>query len=225
MKKTYGGFSAIVGLLVCIILVLVGLVGWLVYSKNSDSKTAKSVATAPSSASPTPAPSVTPTTSPTPSPTPIDAYAGWNEYCSSQEKACFRYPSDWSKSDSPTGDPAGDGVRLQSPTGSSLQFWSMISGIGGSCGDNPENAVITKVSAQPLVSGLSVIQATQSLKLIVGLMDDSGSVKPVVGDTGECLFYPRFKSHHSSTDSSWFRGTVLGSDLDTTLLILNSYHY
>ena len=49
---------------------------------------------------------------------PADPYAGWKTYCDSTEKACFKYPSDWTASVHGQGNLLS--VSLRNPSGNVL---------------------------------------------------------------------------------------------------------
>jgi hypothetical protein len=81
LKSDQKGFSAVEGLLVVLILVVIGAVGYMVYHNNH--KTKASVST---TASTKPASTAKTTTPP-------DPYAGWQSY--SDSHVSFKYPSGW----------------------------------------------------------------------------------------------------------------------------------
>lgn len=80
MNRNQKGFSAVEGLLILVIVVLMGFVGWYLWSRDSG----------------------------TGSKTTADPYASWKTYCDSSANVCVRYPSDWKPHDtSPIGPIAG----------------------------------------------------------------------------------------------------------------------
>ena len=216
------GFSAVEAVLIIVIVVLLGVVGWMVYKnhhKTSTASTAKTTATTPATQSPTTV--ATPTQS-------ADAYAGWKQYCSNQEKSCFKYPADWVAKTATSVDPNGDGLQITSPNGTSLVFNSAVSGLGGACDITKDPHVyINKVIANPNVSGLYIVEiGDQNNTNHIGLVDGP---TPQTGDTGKCIYYTTFKSHHDPSIDSWLEADTTDafktSDLPAAELILKSYTY
>jgi len=94
------GFSAVEGLLVLVIIILVGAVGYLVYKNHQDTKnTSTSI-----SKSKVVSPVKTTTT---------DPYTGWDSYTLKNENASFKYPSNWLLTDSSNN--GQDMVELNAP--------------------------------------------------------------------------------------------------------------
>lgn len=94
------GFGVVEIIIAVVVVLVVGLVGWRLYdaSKNKPSASTQQ----PSSSQPN-------------EQTSSDPYAGWKTYCDDAQKACFKYPSDW------TVDPSSQNgivsVTLKSPSG------------------------------------------------------------------------------------------------------------
>jgi Tfp pilus assembly protein PilV len=122
IQKNESGFSAVEVLLVILILVVIGAVGYMVYHNNH--KTTASVTTT-ASTKPATAPKTTTTTP--------DPYAGWKTYELSVEKLNFKYPADWTVSD--TSSATQDNVVFTATDGSQFN----ISDDNSNGGDtNPE---------------------------------------------------------------------------------------
>lgn len=85
------GFGIIGVALIVVAVAIIGLLAWRFYDA-SKSQTPSSTASHTSSSS-----SSTQATTQTPPPK-VDPYAGWKTYCDDVEKACFKYPSDWTVS-------------------------------------------------------------------------------------------------------------------------------
>lgn len=83
LKKNELGFGAVEGILILVIVLLIGVVGWFVY-KNQNKAISSTSATTSKTAS-----------SPVKTPTIVDPYAGWTTYISKAEKVSYKYPSDW----------------------------------------------------------------------------------------------------------------------------------
>jgi len=81
------GFGIIGVVLIVVALAVIGLLAWRFYDA-SKSKTPSSTANHTSSGSSSQANTQTP-------PPKVDPYAGWQTYCDTVEKACFKYPSGW----------------------------------------------------------------------------------------------------------------------------------
>ncbi len=161
-----------------------------------------------------------------------DQYAGWQEYCSPTEKACFKYPSDWQTTVISADDPnGGEGITLTSPNGTVLRFQATVTGIGGGCDETTDPHIfITKVTASANVIGLySIETSTNNVVNHIGLSDNNGKSAPAVGDVGDCIYYTVFKAHHDSSVDAWFETTTTqkfnATDLPTLELILASYRY
>lgn len=218
------GFGLVAVLLVVVVLAIISGSGAYVYHKNHKTKTATTTASASKSSSST--------QNKTPTPKPVDPYVGWKQYCSAQEKSCFKYPADWTTKDVGATDPAGDGLQITSPSGTIILFQSTIDGLGGACQPSTPDVFIHKVMAQPNVSNLYIIEsgtkdgATNHISLANG---SASGQAPKVGDTGSCVPYTTFTSHHDASTYAWFESNGISnfklSDLSTAELILKSYTY
>jgi hypothetical protein len=108
-SKNEKGFTAVEGLLIILILVLIGVVGYMVYNNGHKSKAA----------------SVSSKVS-TPNP-----YAGWKTYTASLEPISFKYPANWNINQGPDFGPSKSSneeyVRLNGPIrtidGTSYKFY------------------------------------------------------------------------------------------------------
>jgi len=218
ITKNQSGFGAVEALLILIIVILIGVVGWLVYKDHNKT---------PANASTT-----TSTKTATAATTP-DPYAGWQQYCSSHEKACFKYPSSWTAKPD-CGGPCTDfdSVNLTSPSNTFVSFTSAETGVGGDCDPTTTPHVIYNV-VEPLskVPGVYFIESSRADidGIELGLMDSSGGQKPTTGDTGRCLDYLMFDAKNTPYAKVWFHGHVADSakadDLTTAELIVKSYYY
>lgn len=86
LNKNEQGFGAVEAILVLVIGVLIGVVGWFAWHNHNK--------TTPTTTTTTTSVTTTPTT--TTKPKPVDPYAGWETYTVAEDKTIsFRYPSDW----------------------------------------------------------------------------------------------------------------------------------
>lgn len=164
------------------------------------------------------------------------SYAGWPEYCSKQEKACFRYPPDWNidAKQNATVDPDGDGLDLVSKSGTMVSFRSSISSLGGGCElDKVPHIFFQEVRELPKQAGFYIVTYTYGntpeakQKPFIALIDAREGV-PKVGDTGWCMYYPLFNARNTPGSQSWFGSVntwVRQEDIQTVLLMLESYRY
>lgn len=84
IPKNQKGFGAVEAILILVIIILIGVIGWLVYKNHHKSTTTKNTATT-SSSKPK---STTSSTSNNP-------YAGWNTYTSKLGGFTLKYPASW----------------------------------------------------------------------------------------------------------------------------------
>jgi hypothetical protein len=131
--KNEKGFSAVEIVLVLVIVVLLGAVGWLVYKDHHKSKTVASVTTVSTTK---PAASTSTKTTTTPSP-----YAGWKAYTLPVEKLSFKYPSDWTVSNTaPTS--TQDNTTLTSSDGFTLSIEDGVSNGGDPILEAPTSSAV-----------------------------------------------------------------------------------
>ncbi len=150
-------------------------------------------------------PSTSPSASPSPTP---DPYSGWSTYKSKTEGLSFRYPPGWKFENSGASEPADDGGSFIGPDNLEVDWNSAVSGIGGACDKQTEPHIffyqITRVPAVPSDYLVELGKGNISSLDIVNTQYDT-AVPLRVGDTGECLFYPLFKSK-DGTRSMWLQG-------------------
>lgn len=111
IAKNQKGFGAVEAVLILIIVILIGVVGWLVYkdrhNKGAAGTASKSSAADTSAKSGAKAPALNP-------------YAGWKTYKLTYEKLTFKYPSAWTLKDSSASQgltPNADSVTLTASDG------------------------------------------------------------------------------------------------------------
>jgi hypothetical protein len=148
-------------------------------------------------------PSSFPSVSPSPRP---DPYRGWKTYHSAWEKATFKYPPTWAlkKQTFKTGSasaPVGDSATLTAPDGFTVSWTAPVSGIGGGCdASKAPHIFVDRIlrmpstgSVNPLRMILTSREHRKELDVVDSTtLDNRKTLK--VGDTGECLLYPLFRS-------------------------------
>lgn len=217
MKKNQKGFTLIEGLLAVIFLSLIGFIGYYVWHTNQkDNKTVNS-------------------TSLTEKTTAVNNYQGWKDYCSTNEKACFKYPTTWKVEDScsnTTDCPNVDSIRFSTPDSSTIYYTSSVAGIGGDCEQGVvPNVVYTKVEKLSNNSGLYLVESTRSDVTVTnfGLADTVKGSPPKVGDTGSCFNYFSFASKNTKNAGASFNASIENSakpaDLKNIELALSSFKY
>jgi hypothetical protein len=216
------GFAPLLLLVGVVAVLVVGGGGVYVYHQNHKAK-------APVSSSTSTGSKTTSTTS-TKSTAASDPYAGWKQYCSAQEKSCFKYPADWTTKNVGAVDPAGDGIQLTSPGGTVIWFQSAVSGLGGACQPGTPDVYIQKVIAEPHVSNLYVVESgTQSTTNHIGLVNGTNGKAPQTGDTSSCISATTFTSEHDPSVYAWLESNgvdnLKAADLSTAELVLESYTY
>jgi Tfp pilus assembly major pilin PilA len=220
-KNNQKGFSVLEAILIVVVVVLIGAVGYLVY-KNHDRTTTVVI--------------VTKTVSkPAKSNSTKNKYAGWLQYCSSHEKACFKYPSTWLLQNncaaSSTSCRGINNVTITSPAGTIISFASEVSGVSGACLSGTPDFIYNSVETIPNVSNLYLVVASRAdiNAVFVGLVGAANGLAPTTGDTGTCTTDMTFKAKSSPGASAWFYGQVPNSaksvDLTTSEQILQSYSY
>lgn len=215
MKNNQKGLSHIALPFIILVVAVLGFGGWYVWKSQKPNDT----------------PQVTVGTQPQTSET-VDPYAGWKEYCSAQEKACFKYPPSWTSEVAYASDPNGDGIAITSPDGTTLTFVSTISGLGGYCDPLTEphilyDKVIPLSQADNLYAVEQRIDGYQ--ERMIGIIGRTSSSTPAVGDTGGCMGYMTFPSHDRERANVRFytgnAAVIPQGDAETVNLILQSYHY
>lgn len=212
-------------LVIIVVLAVVAGSGVYIYHKDHKAKTMASSGTTDKTSSQKNNSNTSRKTSTT-----TDPYAGWSQYCSAQEKSCFKYPSDWATKNIGAVDPAGDGIQLTSPSGTVIWFQSAVSGLGGACQPGTPDVFNHKVTAQPNVANLYIVESgTQSAINHIGLVSLSNGQAPKTGDTGSCISQTTFTSKHDPSVYAWLESNGVSnfklSDLGTAELMLQSFYY
>jgi Tfp pilus assembly protein PilE len=245
LKYNQKGFTAVEGLLIVLILVVIGAVGYMVYHNHHKTTTAAATTTS----STKPATSTKTTTSTTTQP--ASTYAGWKTYTSAEEGASFKYPANWTATvpdySHGTQPPQGsDYVNINSPDNNFQVHWVSDYGDPNGCtaGQSFSGITYSDVTAVPSVSNLYYVQVldtnnsfpTTTLELING----SGGKAPTVGSGGTiCPTLAVFKSKNSnrylqlymsySTPPSSYTGAPYpqpsAAELQTIKNILLSFSY
>lgn len=112
LSKNQKGFTAFEVTVVILIVVLIGVVGWLVYRNYHKNSPAYSTALI------KPATTTKPTT-PTP---PVNPYASWKSYALTYEKLTLMYPANWTVADQSSATAKHDEVTLSSTDGFSFSI-------------------------------------------------------------------------------------------------------
>lgn len=111
--KNQQGFTAVEGLLIVLILVVIGAVGYMVYQNGHKTKTVSIVTTSGNK-------QVKTTTKATA--VPANPYTGWNTYILPKEKLTFHYPNTWTVATTSYTNSNNDGVQFTSKTDSSFEI-------------------------------------------------------------------------------------------------------
>lgn len=148
------GFGAVGVVIIVVAVAFVGLVAWRVYDA-SKTKSTSSTSQGSSSTGNSQANNQTP---------PTDPYAGWKTYCDAVERACFKYPSDWTISPSSQNNIVS--VTLKSSTGSVLGGYTNY--------DTRDGAQVPYYTAS--LDDLTTVNA--SYKVVGGFDASSASVYP-----------------------------------------------
>jgi hypothetical protein len=96
----------------------------------------------------------------------------------------------------------GDEVQLTAPDGFSLTWIAPLAGIGGGCDASKEPHIfidqILPMPANGSKNPLHVIVESQQHNKSLAVVDATSfpKNKMKIGDTGDCLFYPIFRSKH-----------------------------
>ena len=139
--KNEQGFSPIELTLVIVVIILIGVIGFLVYRESA--KTAKTNYVAPHSTA------VSSSASPAvnkPSP-----YSGWKSVCSTSGALCLKYPASWIVSRNTQGPKI---ITITSPSGkTAIKYWP--SGVISSTGNNEQVSIETVTQSN--IPGLEVV--------------------------------------------------------------------
>lgn len=149
-----------------------------------------------------------------------DPYLGWRVYHSTWEGTTLRYPPTWTAAKIPIsteGAGPGEGLRLSARDGFTLTWIAPLSGIGGGCDASKDPHIFidrilttpTTGSRNPLRIILMSVQRHKTLALVDSTSLGNKIIK--VGDTGECLYYPIFRSKtHTDLDLlQWITGQTV----------------
>src|SRR6185312_6009117 len=158
-ERDQAGFSLVETLLVLVVIIVIGLAGWLVYKhqKHAAKDTAKPAA----SKSKTVAKSAKP----------ADPYAGWKSFCSSYGGLCLQYPADWQlKQQTFTANesPSPEIDTVTSPSGDIVVSYTPSNAVRGT--GNPITMKVVGVS-DARSQGLHVVS-------LIDKYDGSGGSKP-----------------------------------------------
>src|SRR5947209_4400860 len=125
-REHQSGFGTVEILLIVLVVAAVAVTGLVVYQHHKPSSAKNSAATSPSQTTTQSQNTTTPSAQTNP-------YQGWNTYTSAEEKASFKYPTDWTvtKSYVPSNDTSADSVGIKSPSGAITISWvSALYGYG-----------------------------------------------------------------------------------------------
>lgn len=218
MRTNHKGFGALEILIAIVIVVVVAAAGyWYWHAKQTPP--AKSLATATKTAPTTEQQSA------------VDQYANWKEFCSTVEKACFKYPADWTITSETDSAENTSSTKVVSLAGSTVVFDPTISGIGGGCDEATDTHIfVVKAEPQTYVDGIYVVQTGKGSASNVdhiGLSTNNNKGQPATGDTGQCLYYTIFTSHADPNYGAWLQtsGTLSTNDIAAVEKIMQSYKY
>jgi hypothetical protein len=217
------GFGLFAVLAIVVVVAVLGGAGAYVYHRDHKAKAVVKTTTSQKTTSKSSATPTKPVVVASP-------YAGWQQYCSAQEKSCFKYPADWTTKSIGAADPAGDGIQLTSPNGTVIWFQSAVSGLGGECQPSTPDVINHKVIAVPAVANLYIVESgTKSTINHIGLVNGTDGQAPATGDTGSCISETTFISKHDPSMYAWLESNGTSnfnqSDLSTAELIMESYSY
>lgn len=217
IQKHTAGFGTVELVLVLIIAALLAGLGWYVWNQNKDKKTVSNDTSQNTAIT-------------TEKKTATSVYDGWKEYCSLEEKSCFKYPSDWTYSVITGDSPA---TQFKSPAGSIVSWSPAISGIGGGCDPETEPHVfINSATPVPAVTGLYVVEygKSSSTSEDIAIVDSDTPIK--TGDTGDCIYFGLFDAKHATVEGAGAAAQlharyeqVKDADKATVKNILLSYRY
>lgn len=169
MRKSESGHGVLIVIIVVIVIAILGLLGWLFWKNfinTSNTNTVSSFAeckaqqgskileTFPEQCVTTSGLTFTNTVIPKADETVVKTY------CAEHEKICFEYPGGWTvtKEDAPELEEGvkTDMLAVASPDRKlSLKLWTGVSGIGGTCGDDPGTATVLEPIPVASLSGYS----------------------------------------------------------------------
>lgn len=250
LQNNESGFSAVEAVLVLVVVMLIGVLGYMVY-KDHHKTTATNPATNSSQTTATGTSSSTKTT------TTPDPYAGWKTYTSSIEKITFKYPSDWTVDTTDqqvSNDPTNsDYTAYKSPDGKVVVHWtSLIDGFGNEHDANyPLNSVIDKTaivgaSGDYVVSGITTLDGSTYYPWIAVENDPSygilssgvggsldmfmgrNNINSTTGKPDTALFStsgPRSDQGAPSLSRAQAQTYLSNSDMEQAKLILASLNY
>src|SRR5947209_452210 len=106
------GFGTVEIVLVVLVVAVLAVTGLVVYQRHKPSSARNSAATSQTQTTTKQQSTVTQSSQTNP-------YQGWNTYTSAEEKASFKYPTDWTvtKSVIAPNDTSSDSVGIKSPSG------------------------------------------------------------------------------------------------------------
>lgn len=237
LKNNQEGFSAVEAALVLVIVVLIGVVGFMVYknhSKTTTDSTAASSTTKP----------VTKTSTSTASTIPNfpSSYNGWNDYCISSVGLCLKYPQGYNLENCTDGpSPSDCGVETKDIRSGSDSFpvvsWSInpaSSSQSSSCGQSGTYSIGAKI---PYISNLYITKFTVTNdpgfngEATYYLLEGSGSNPP---STTNCpTSFPskdgKYSVSVSARDGSPATPSLSNNQIaaydQTITQILNSFYY
>lgn len=170
ISKDEKGFSAVEVVLVLVIVVLIGVVGWLVYKDHHKTTTAV-LTSAPNRATET-------RVSPPISSTTPNTYAGWSSCNNPSESLSIKYPSTWSVTGVNTNGScpsSGQSLVIWSPQTSAAPYFFKISYTSPS----PSDGVIDGDSGTEAILSVSPLNVQNSkVPLYVVAFNGPGSVNP-----------------------------------------------
>jgi len=180
IKQNELGFGAVEVILVIVIVVLIGAVGWMVFKNHIKTTTPLQSKTTNCSTEPELTAECAAKNSPVQA---QDPYAGWETYTSSTEKASFKYPSTWKSVTPPlaSNEPGADVFTVASPSNAIDVSWmSAITGLGGYC----DGTITPKDGGCPVITVLSsdAIKGASGLKVVSAIITyDGTSYQPWIG--------------------------------------------
>jgi len=194
LKKNESGFGAIEAILVVVIVAAIAGVGWYVWKAKKNT-----LATYNGTAS------VSATTKPAAQTS--NPYSGWKSYTLQFEKISFKYPSDWTITDtsstsnsSPDVSPGQDNVTVKSNDPMEIVIQTGDTGVDYGC---PSNKVL---SSTPI----KLLGSTQYLNFLGGCDEDSPANNNVSGGsiyTSATALYPFPSSKNISISKTAVAGT------------------